>query len=299
MKKYKPYIYHFDEQKYKFSVKDYFSYELFFLKKDKHLEQFLISLIKYLRFKNIIHNIFDIGSNIGFYKVLFSSIKEAKVHSFEPFQDLIKIQNKNLKINSINNVTINQVGITSPRNKNDIYVDKIYSLPSNTLNFLNLSDLSYGKSFDQKVKLISLEEYCTSKSINKVDLIKIDIEGGEYEILYDIKNFINKHKPIIYIEVHSLVDQYYKKYDDTKKNLYPLNCLFNNEYELFLINDKKENLKTNDVNLIYESIFHDKMKYVKISESDSKLISKISNMSNYKIFGYSKNSDFQIEIDKI
>ena len=43
----------------------------------------------------------------------------------------------------------------------------------------------------------------------------------------------------------------------------------------------------------------DEMKYVKISESDSKLISKISNMSNYKIFGYSKNSDFQIEIDKI
>ena len=47
---------------------------------------------------------------------------------------------------------------------------------------------------------ISLDSICNTFT-NKVSVIKIDVEGFEYLVLQGAKIFLEKHKPIILIEI--------------------------------------------------------------------------------------------------
>lgn len=63
----------------------------------------------------------------------------------------------------------------------------------------------------------------------KVDFIKIDVEGFEYNVLLGAKNILNRYSPIIFIEVFEqnedkvfeLLKQFsYKKIEDLGENNY-------------------------------------------------------------------------------
>ena len=56
------------------------------------------------------------------------------------------------------------------------------------------------KSIDIKCETINLDNmigFC-----EKVDILKIDVEGGEVDVLRGAENFIQTYKPIIFLEVH-------------------------------------------------------------------------------------------------
>jgi hypothetical protein len=53
------------------------------------------------------------------------------------------------------------------------------------------------------VDLITLDSYVKNKEIKKIDFIKIDVDGGEYEIIMGAINTLKKFKPFILIELSS------------------------------------------------------------------------------------------------
>ena len=55
-----------------------------------------------------------------------------------------------------------------------------------------------------KVKTRSLDSLYESGKINAPNLMKIDIEGAEYLALRGAKKIINKFKPILLMEIHSI-----------------------------------------------------------------------------------------------
>ena len=56
------------------------------------------------------------------------------------------------------------------------------------------------KSVDIKSESIKLDDL--TAICEKVDILKIDVEGGELSVLEGAKNFINTYRPIIFLEVH-------------------------------------------------------------------------------------------------
>lgn len=52
------------------------------------------------------------------------------------------------------------------------------------------------KAFD--VEIITMDNFCSNNSIPVVDLLKIDVEGGELNVLKGFKNFIGQTKLIIF-----------------------------------------------------------------------------------------------------
>ena len=53
-----------------------------------------------------------------------------------------------------------------------------------------------------------LDDFVTKQKINKIDFIKIDVEGNELNVIYGATNSIKKFKPIILIEIEQRVHDF-------------------------------------------------------------------------------------------
>jgi len=154
-----------------------------------------------IEFFNIIKNdvkiVFDIGArdDIDYIKNSYDSSRE--FHLFEPVPEFIlncKEQIENLSpSDDINNeIHLNPFGIGSENGFMDYY--------PNTQSFVfrthDANSVDVGLSFEIK----TLDTYCKENSINKIDFLKIDIEGMEIDVLNGGKKIIEKSTKIIQFE---------------------------------------------------------------------------------------------------
>lgn len=51
------------------------------------------------------------------------------------------------------------------------------------------------------VKIVSLDTFLAKKYLKSIDLIKIDVEGYEYEVLKGAKKTIFEYRPVLFIEI--------------------------------------------------------------------------------------------------
>ena len=144
-------------------------------------------------------NFVDIGANQGEFSLLACSlIQKGKVISFEPVDDLNSLLTKNIKANNFKNIEINHYGLS----------DKVGTLPifnskktkNNNEGLSSLYSSENRSEFLQNVELkVFDEEYF--QILDRLDFIKIDIEGAELYALKGMQKSINKFKPIILIEI--------------------------------------------------------------------------------------------------
>ena len=133
----------------------------------------------------------DIGANKGkVSKYVLDNYKDCLIEAFEPNKSAFEKLIKNLK--GCDNVKCYNKGISKDGSNMKLYHHKD--------NF-NKRDLSEASSFLELKENIDVNKFdivstiSISSLINKyqyIDLIKIDIEGYEYEIIQDLIN--NKHK---------------------------------------------------------------------------------------------------------
>ncbi len=134
----------------------------------------------------------DIGAFIGDSAVFFG-LQGAKVYSYEPQIKAFRLIEENLKLNGLKNVQLINTPVT--------FDGRILSLDSNS-DKISDSFNTFTNTGDTKIKSIKFSD--ALKMERKWDLVKVDIEGGEWEILKDLcKNprILKKIKGIV-IEIH-------------------------------------------------------------------------------------------------
>ncbi len=146
-------------------------------------------------------NVIDIGSNIGFHTLNFASLlSSGKVFSIEPTTFAIKKLKKNINLNPIlkKKIIYDQIFLSSSKKnfKKNIYAS--WPLKNNN----KIHPILMGLKKDaKKSKIVSLDNYVLRKKINNLNLIKIDVDGNEFDIVNSGKRTIKKFRPIIMIEI--------------------------------------------------------------------------------------------------
>lgn len=108
---------------------------------EKELLEKMIFIISELEIKNI----YDIGANIGWYSLnLGERFKIKKIYSFEPIEKTYNFLGKNVKLNQLKNVEINNFGLSLNNSKEIFYVPEnefVNASMKNLKNFTNVEEI--------------------------------------------------------------------------------------------------------------------------------------------------------------
>lgn len=141
-------------------------------------------------------HVFDVGTNIG--EVILNIAKRAKkgvVHGFEPVPYNYKKVSKNISLNDFDNIILNNIAL-SDRDETVFFDDE--ELKSHS----GLISMNKNKILNSKeVKAITFDGYVSANNIQRIDFIKVDIEGFELNFLRGAEQSIKKFKPILFMEI--------------------------------------------------------------------------------------------------
>lgn len=134
----------------------------------------------------------DVGANIGDTAIYFALKGAKKIFAIEPYPHIYGIARKNIGANGLSKkVTLLQLGIASKPGEIRINTDFVGSAGSVLKNFEE----------GQKVKVMTLEDFVKKYKIKNA-VLKMDIEGSEYEILMKSKKSVLSAFSEIIFEFH-------------------------------------------------------------------------------------------------
>ncbi|MDB5145706.1 MAG: hypothetical protein JWQ66_4419 [Mucilaginibacter sp.] len=145
-------------------------------------------------------NALDIGGNIGLQSIRMSQCvgETGKVYAFEPLTYLQKKFSNNLSLNKVNNVTLFPFALADEESEADFTInDKSWNQGAFSLGNKN-------EGFEKQRVIIKVADNISEiQALDSLHLIKIDVEGFEYQVLKGLKQTLNKHKPRIIFEYDS------------------------------------------------------------------------------------------------
>lgn len=142
----------------------------------------------------------DVGGNIGLFSLNASKIvgENGKVYAFEAFKPNYDQFQNHIILNDCKNITLEHLAVSDQKSFIEILYNENYSNVGMASSYLQ----EYTSK--EQVESISLDEYVKQKQISKIDLIKIDIEGGEFSALKGMNEILTHYQPKIVIEINSI-----------------------------------------------------------------------------------------------
>jgi FkbM family methyltransferase len=145
--------------------------------------------------------IFDVGSNKGqFLQLIIDNIEvdDFSVHCFEPGHETFKFLVSSTKENE--RVKLNNIGIGKEESEAVLHYDSVGSgLASLTKRKLDHFNIDFSK--EEKIRINTIDNYCSEQAISHIHLLKIDIEGHELDALAGAKGmFATKSIDIVTFE---------------------------------------------------------------------------------------------------
>ena len=149
---------------------------------------------------------FDVGAHIGYYSLLLSKLvgPTGRVISFEPMPYTNSFLRRNLQNNNIRNVTVEQaaVGVSNGSVR----------MGSPSDGRLGQSSISDSGSTEVRCTTIDLE--VARLGLDRLDFIKMDVEGFELQALTGASRTIHRFRPKIMFEVNARALQQHGAHPD-------------------------------------------------------------------------------------
>jgi FkbM family methyltransferase len=145
----------------------------------------------------------DLGANEGYFTIQGARLTEpdGRVVAVEPQNRLISVLQENIRLNGFKNVTIVHAAISDKRG-----TSKLHLAPD-----INSGSTSFYRATrypvpTQLAKTITLAGLLDEHNVARVDLMKVDIEGAEYEAILGSPEVFEDHRiKAIALELHDAV----------------------------------------------------------------------------------------------
>jgi FkbM family methyltransferase len=138
--------------------------------------------------------VMDCGANQGIYACAFGALvgSDGRVYAFEPQSYAAEALYRNAQLNGFAHVSVEQVAIS---NTNGTALLDVSSGPVSASILKNM-----GGSETISVPTLSLTEFAQRIDLQRLDLIKMDIEGAEFDALVGAGPIIVRFRPTIILE---------------------------------------------------------------------------------------------------
>lgn len=132
--------------------------------------------------------VIDLGANIGYYTLIATKLVGVNgiVYAFEPDPTNFSFLKKSVEINNYKNVICEQKAVSNENGKIKLFLHK-FQTGAYTI-------VGEGKNYIE-VEMVKLDEYFKDKN-NRVDIIKMDIEGAERLALEGMQKILSVNKNI-------------------------------------------------------------------------------------------------------
>lgn len=116
--------------------------------------------------------ILDVGAHAGFFTLYCRVLNpSAEIYALEPLSENIAAFKEHLEKNNVEGVEIVEAALARATEKRKIVITE-----DNHNNYLD-------EAGEKEAQAYSFKDFCDKNDLDKVDLLKMDIEGGEYEII--------------------------------------------------------------------------------------------------------------------
>lgn len=143
-------------------------------------------------------NVLDVGANIGTHAVYFSKkCNKGNVVAIEPQIYIFEMLAANILLNGCYNAVPIHAGASSKPG-----VAKMVNFNPFVEHKVNYGEFKINYNTDKGIDtdIIILDKYA---SLNRFNLIKLDVEGLEVDVLEGARKILKEHKPFLYIEFNN------------------------------------------------------------------------------------------------
>lgn len=134
--------------------------------------------------------IIDVGAHIGVVSVrMATGSKDVKVYALEPFPENYALLKQNIRENSLEGTIIpHQLAVSHVSGRRELFT---CTERADGHTFYPHKDFRFGRPIE--VDCISLTEFVSREAIERVDFLKMDAEGAEYDVFLEGDlSFLNK-----------------------------------------------------------------------------------------------------------
>lgn len=151
--------------------------------------------IFYLEYLREGMTVFDVGANVGELTLLFSRfIGEGRVHAFEASRNAFERLTTVCRAASRRNVHLNHLALAEAEGNISLHVydDDYLSWSTRALRPLENYGIDVKPVAVEETAATTLDLYCERNGITRIDLLKVDVEGAEYQVLLGAERMLRE-----------------------------------------------------------------------------------------------------------
>lgn len=147
----------------------------------------------------------DVGAQIGYITLAMATIDTGKVtvHAFEPEPNNIRRLRNNVALNPGVDVRIIEKAVSDTNQAIRLYLSKDHNAGTH-------STISGGTNVSDEfveIPAVTLDDYVREQGLTALRLVKIDVEGGEYEVIKGAHETLRTLRPIVLMELSDALQE--------------------------------------------------------------------------------------------
>ncbi len=140
---------------------------------------------------------FDIGANVGHHALYLASFC-AEVHAFEPYDTVSMCLDEKVRRNGLAHVHLHRVGLSERDEELEFFAPQGSNTGTGT--FVASHEPQNNRPAG-RLRLVQADGYVARLELQRVDLIKIDVEGFELSVLRGLQATLARYRPMVMMEL--------------------------------------------------------------------------------------------------